>query len=84
MTPYRLIEHVQRVGRRTVRPDEIDAIATRGLRWGGEMVKARISEFAEFLRERLTVTERFVVWWRPGATIARGSCSRPSPRSAPR
>ena len=35
MTPYRLIEHVQRVGRRTVRPDEIDAIATRGLQWGG-------------------------------------------------
>ena len=36
MTPYRLIEHVQRVGRRTVRPDEIDAITTRGLRWEDE------------------------------------------------
>lgn len=35
MTPYRLIEHVERVGRRTVRPDEIDAIATRGLQWAG-------------------------------------------------
>lgn len=35
MAPRPLAEHVQRVGRRTVRPDEIDAIATRGLQWGG-------------------------------------------------
>ena len=33
MTPSRIAEHVQRVGRRTVRPDEIDAFARRGLQW---------------------------------------------------
>ena len=35
MSPRMLAEHVQRVGRRTVRPDEIDSLATRGLQWGG-------------------------------------------------
>lgn len=35
MSPRFLAEHVRKVGRRTVRPDEIDAIAARGLRWGG-------------------------------------------------
>ena len=31
--PGRLAEHVRQKGRRTVRPDEIDAIGTRGLEW---------------------------------------------------
>ena len=33
MSPMYLAEHVKRVGRRTVRPDEIDAFARRGLQW---------------------------------------------------
>lgn len=35
MSPRFLAEHIRKVGRRTVRPDEIDSIAIRGLRWGG-------------------------------------------------
>jgi len=31
--PGRLAEHVRQKGRRTVRPDEIDAIGTRGIAW---------------------------------------------------
>lgn len=35
MSPRYLAEHVRKAGRRTVRPDEIDSFAARGLQWGG-------------------------------------------------